>query len=92
VQEAHGKGMAMQFNYLTDKGAFVARPDGTFAVDFQKIKPAVSDLVHDLLMIEANGDYSGARKMLNELGVLRPPMVHALDKLKDIPVDIEPVR
>jgi hypothetical protein len=92
VHEAHGKGMAMQFNYLVDKGAFVTNPDGTFAVDFQKIKPAVRDLVHDLLDIEATGDYARAKKMLEELGVLRPAMVQALDRLKDIPVDIEPVR
>src|ERR1043166_9070922 len=92
VHEAHGKGMALQFNYLTDKGAFVARPDGTFGVDFAKIKGAVRDLVHDLLTIEATGDYARAKKMLDELGVLRPPMAHALDQLKDIPTDIEPVR
>ena len=41
VHEAHGKGMALQFNYLTDKGAFIARPDGTFTVDQTKIKGAV---------------------------------------------------
>jgi hypothetical protein len=92
VHEAHGKGMAMQFNYLTDKGAFVAKPDGTYAVDFQKIKPAVRDLVHDLLDIEATGDYARAKKMLNELGILRPQMERTLEKLKDIPTDIEPVR
>ena len=92
VHEAHGKGMAMQFNYLTDKGAFAANADGTFAVDFQKIKPAMRDLVHDLLDIEATGDYARAKKMLDELGILRPPMQHALERLKDIPTDIEPVR
>jgi hypothetical protein len=92
VHEAHGKGMAMQFNYLTDKGAFIENADGTFAVNFQKIKPAVRDLVHDLLTLEANGDYAGAKEMLDELGVLRPGMEKALAKLKDIPVDIEPVR
>ena len=91
VHEAHGKGMAMQFNYLMDKGAFVARPDGTFAVDFAKIQPAVRDLVHDLLTIEATGDYAGAKKMLDELGVLRPPLQQALAKLTDIPTDIEPI-
>ena len=32
--------MAMQFNYLVDKGAFVAEPDGTFTVDYGKIKKA----------------------------------------------------
>jgi hypothetical protein len=92
VHEAHGKGMALQFNYLTDKGAFVARADGTFSVDPAKIKGAVRDLVHDLLEIEATGDYARAKKMLDELGVLRPPMQRALDKLKDLPTDIEPVR
>jgi hypothetical protein len=91
VHEAHGKGMALQFNYLMDKGAFVARPDGTFAVDFAKIQPAVRDLVHDLLTIEATGDYAGAKKMLDELGVLRPQLQQALAKLTDIPTDIEPV-
>jgi hypothetical protein len=92
VHEAHGKGMALQFNYLTDKGAFVARADGTYAVDSQKIKGAVRDLVHDLLDIEATGDYARAKKMLDDLGVLRPPMQRTLDKLTDLPTDIEPVR
>jgi Peptidase family M49 len=92
VHEAHGKGMALQVNYLTDKGAFVASADGTFAVDFTKVKGAVRDLVHDLLEIEATGDYARAKKMLDELGVLRPPLQKALDKLTDIPTDIEPVR
>lgn len=92
VQEAHGKGMALQFNYLSDKGAFVAKPDGTFAVDFAKIQPAVRDLVHDLLDIEATGDYARARKMLDELGIIRPALSKVLDRLKDIPTDIEPIR
>ena len=92
VHEAHGRGMAMQFNYLMDKGAFVAKPDGTFAVDFAKIQPAVRDLVHDLLDIEATGDYARAKKTLDELGVIRPALARALDKLKDLPTDIEPVR
>jgi hypothetical protein len=92
VHEAHGKGMALQFNYLTDKGAFVAKPDGTFAVDFRKIQPAVRDLVHDLLQIEATGDYARAKKMLDDLGVIRPSLQKALDQLKDIPTDIEPLR
>jgi Peptidase family M49 len=91
LNEAHGKGMAMQVNYLMDKGAFVMRPDETFAVDYTKIKDAVRDLTHDLLTVEAEGNYAGAKKMLDTLGVLRPEFKRALDKLGDIPVDIEPV-
>ncbi len=91
IGEAHGKGMAMQVNYLMDKGGFVARPDGTFAVDYAKIKDAVRNLTHDLLTVEAEGNYAGAKQMLDTLGVLRPEFKAALDKLGDIPVDIEPV-
>jgi hypothetical protein len=91
VHEAHGKGMAMQVNYLTDKGGFVAREDGRFEVRFDKIKSAVRDLDHDLLTIEATGDYAGARRMLAELGVIRPNMQKALNSLSDIPVDIDPI-
>jgi hypothetical protein len=89
--EAHGKGMAMQFNYLTDKGAFVAHADGTFSVDDAKIKGAVRDLTHDILTIEAQGDYAAAKRMLDTLGVVRPPMQRAIESLKNIPVDIDPV-
>ena len=88
--DAHGKGMAMQFNYLMDKGAFVQRSDGTFAVDYTKIKDAVRDLTHDLLTVEATGGYAGAKKMLDELVVIRPAVQEQLAKLKGIPVDIEP--
>jgi hypothetical protein len=91
LKEAHGKGMALQVNYLTDKGGFIARPDGTFEVDYAKIKGAVRDLDHDLLTLEATGDYAGAKRMLDELGVIRPNMQKALDSLTAIPVDIEPV-
>jgi hypothetical protein len=84
--------MALQFNYLLDKGGFVARPDGTFGVDSAKIQGAVRDLVHDLLTIEATGDYARAKKMLDEMGVIRPELAQALGKLSDIPTDIEPIR
>src|SRR5271170_4109585 len=91
LNDAHGKGMAMQFNYLMDKGAFVQHPDGTFSVDMTKIKPAIAALDHDLLTIEAEGNYAGAKKMLDELGVMRPAVRKALDGLQGIPTDIEPI-
>ena len=91
LSDAHGKGMAVQFNYLTDKGGFVQHSDGTFSVDMKKIKQAVADLDHELLTIEAQGDYNGAKKLLDELGVIRPNVKKALDGLKAIPTDIEPI-
>src|SRR5262249_21917015 len=38
LSDAHGKGMAIQFNYLQDRGAFKQRSDGMYAIDFEKFK------------------------------------------------------
>lgn len=89
--EAHARGQAVQMNYLLDKGAVAARPDGRFAIDLAKMKAAVRDLDHDLLTLEATGDYAGTKRLLDRMGVIRPEMRRVLDKLADIPVDIEPL-
>ena len=65
--------------------------DGTFTVDMTKIKAAVAQLDHDLLTLEAEGDYAGAKKMFDELGVVRPSVKKTLDSLQGIPTDIEPL-
>jgi hypothetical protein len=91
ITEAHGRGMALQFNYLMQHGAFIALPDGTFEVNYTKVKQVVRDLTHNLLTLEAQGDYAAAKRMLEELGVMQPALTRALDRLKRIPVDIEPI-
>ena len=92
ITEAHGRGVAMQFNYLTDEGAIkFNEAKGTFSIDHAKIKDGVRKLTHDLLTLEAEGSYDGAKALLDKYAVIRPSMQHALDRLKDVPVDIEPV-
>jgi hypothetical protein len=51
----------------------------------------VRDLDHDLLTLEAQGDYAGAKKLQDEMGVVRPALQKSLDRLQGIPTDIEPV-
>ena len=87
--DAHGQGMAIQFNYLLDKGAFAEQADGTFSLDVEKFKQGVRDLDHDLLTIEAEGNYSVAKKMQDELGVLRPSLKKSFMRLEGIPIDID---
>jgi len=91
LHEAHGRGMALQFNYLREKAAFVKAADGTFAVDFSKIKAAVRDLNRDLLMIEATGDYGRAKALLDRFARLTPELELAIAQLHDIPTDIDPI-
>jgi hypothetical protein len=91
LQDAHARGMAIQFNYFLDKGAFAENPDGTYSVNVSKMKEAVNSLDHEFLTIEATGDYNGAKKMLTELSVIRPATQKTLNRLKSLPTDIEPV-
>ena len=90
VSEAHGKGIAVQLNYLLDQRGFVAKPDGTFEVNRDRIKEGVAALTRDIMTIQAEGDYSKAKELGERLGVVRPEVQTALAKLAAIPVDIEP--
>jgi Peptidase family M49 len=92
ITEAHGKGQAIQFNYLLDEGAIKVDPaTGTYGIDSGKIKDAVRKLATEFLTIEAEGSYEKAKAMLDKYGLIRPEMQKALDKLSDVPVDIEPI-
>jgi hypothetical protein len=92
IEEAHGRGIALQFNYLMDEGAL--RHDertGLFSVNPAKIKDAVTKLAGEIMTIQAEGSYDKAKAMLDKYGVIRPPMQKALDRLGNVPVDIEPI-
>jgi len=92
INEAHGRGVAMQFNYFTDEGGIkYDEVTGKFSIDESRIQDAVRKLTGELLTLEAEGSYERARALLVKYAVIRPAMRNALDKLNDVPVDIEPV-
>jgi Peptidase family M49 len=91
LNDAHGKGMAIQFNYLMDQGAVTANEDSTFGLNIEKFKQGVRDLTHDLLTLEAEGDVAGAKKLQDELGIVRPALKRSFERLQGIPTDIEPI-
>jgi hypothetical protein len=90
INEAHGKGQAVQLNYLLDSGGFVIKPDGTFAVDFAKIKQGVAGLTREIMTMQAEGNYAKAKELGERLGVVRDKTKALLDKMNGIPIDIEP--
>ncbi len=90
TSEAHGLGMAVQFNYLLDAGGIIAKSDGTFAVDLEKMKKGVAGLTREIMTIQAEGSYAKAKELTARLGVVRPEVQRALDKLGNVPIDIEP--
>nr|XP_043628771.1 nudix hydrolase 3-like [Erigeron canadensis] len=90
LKKAHGKGQALQFNWLFEKGAFVLHPDLTFSVNFDKIEEAVESLSREILTIQAKGDKVSAKTILDKYAQITPPLSMALEKLAkvQVPVDI----
>ncbi|HLE89628.1 MAG TPA: hypothetical protein VI753_00655, partial [Anaerolineales bacterium] len=91
IHEAHGRGTAVQWNWLREKGAIVPAENGRFRVIFDKYEAEIKALAHELLMIEATGDYDRAQKLLDQYGKSTPEIESVNERLKDIPVDIGPL-
>ena len=92
IKEAHGKGVAIQFNYLMDEGAIrFDAATGTFAIVPEKIRDGVRKLTAEIMTLQAEGSYAKAKALRDTYGVVRPEMQAALDRLKGVPVDIEPI-
>ena len=90
LNAAHAKGMALQVNYLLDHGAVRIDQEGRFSLDLAKTKKAVEGLTHDIMTLQAHGDYAGVKQLMDRMVVIRPEIQRALDRLTDIPVDIAP--
>ena len=90
INEAHGRGVAIQLNTFLDAGAVTVGRDGTFSVNHTEIRAAVEGLTRRLMTIQAQGNYAEARSVLDTLGVVRPEVQQALDRLRSVPVDIQP--
>ncbi|HPG38521.1 MAG TPA: peptidase [bacterium] len=91
IDEAHGGGVAIQFNYFIETGAFYADANGKLNYDRDKLLNAVKRLANTLLLIEARGDYTGAGQLVEKYRVMTPLMAKLIDELKHVPVDIRPV-
>jgi Peptidase family M49 len=90
LNEAHGKGTAVQLNWLIDAGAFRPGADGRFTLAPEKFGPAIDSLARELLTIEASGDKARAQALLDRLVVNRPETQRILSRLGKVPVDIAP--
>ncbi|KHK90518.1 dipeptidyl-peptidase 3 family protein [Novosphingobium malaysiense] len=90
--EAHGKGAALQYAYLRDHGAFTYDPQSRrYVVDDAKMEAGVRSLLHDILMLQALGDYEGTKAFMAKWAKLDPEAEAAIASMDTIPVDIRPV-
>ncbi|WP_456408046.1 dipeptidyl-peptidase 3 family protein [Caldithrix abyssi] len=92
INEAHGAGNAVIFNYLLEKGAYQFDPAAhRVKVNFEKIKDGVRDLANKVLTIQAQGDYMAAKKLLETYAVESEPIMIMRARLQELPVDIKPI-
>jgi len=92
VGEAHGRGAAMQYRFLREKGALVWDADARrFRIDEGKIDGAIGELVGAIVRLQGNGDYAGTNAFLGKYAVLDKEAQQVIDSMKDIPVDIRPI-
>lgn len=92
ISEAHGGGNAIIYNYLLGKGAYVYdEKNQKVSVNFEKIFPALKELANLILTIQAEGNYQGAKDLIEKYAVSSPSMQVLTKKLESLPVDIKPV-
>ena len=90
ASSAHGKANMIRFNYFQKMGAFNRNDDGTYTVNFDKMKDAVNALSNEILTIQGDGNYDKLAKWIAEDAVIPKQLQKDLDRLatKGIPVDV----
>jgi len=91
VASSHGKANMMRFYYFQEKGAFTRdEATGTYKVDFEKMKAAMTELCVRILTIQGDGDYETAKTWVENNGQIKEQLQKDLDRLSEanIPVDI----
>jgi len=88
---AHGKANMIRFYYFQETGAFERdAATGTYRVNFEKMKEAMLSSSEQILKIQGDGDYTTAKKLIEEQGFIREELQKDLDRIGEagIPRDI----
>ena len=92
INEAHGGGNAIIYNFLIEKGGFeYDESTQKVKVNFEKAYNMLEELANKLLMIQAEGNYQGAKELIEKYVVQSPSMKILIANLSILPVDIKPV-
>lgn len=91
ASSAHGRANMMRFNYFEDFGAFERDQSGHYRVVPERFSEAIDALSREILVMQGDGDYEKAGRMLEELGVIGEALRSDLDRIDDagIPVDVK---
>ncbi len=90
ASSAHGMANMLRFNFFLKHDAFTRNADGTYSVNFDKMKEASKLLTQKILKIQGDGDYEAAKAWIEQDGKIPAQLQKDLDKVNNmgIPVDI----
>ena len=91
ISNDQGVANMIRFNYFQDAGAFsYDNKSNTYTVNFEKMKDAMKALAHEILIIQGEGDYNAAKKLIEEKGFIRDDLLNDLYMVQKerIPKDV----
>lgn len=90
ASSAHGQANMLRFNYFEQQEAFTRNNDGTYAVNFDNMKKAITGLSSIILKLQGDGDKAGVIALMEKDGKVGAALQADLDRLSDakIPVDV----
>lgn len=91
ISNDQGVANMIRFYYFEEMGAFTRdKRSGKYSVNFDKMKEAMLKFSEEILVIQGEGDYEAAKKIINEKGFIRDELLNDLYKIQKerIPKDI----
>ena len=88
---AHGNANLMRFNFFKGFGAFSREEgSGAYRVNFEKFEGALNALSEKILVLQGDGDYEGAKNLMQQMGQVGTKLQTDIDRLASagIPTDI----
>jgi uncharacterized protein (UPF0335 family) len=91
IDEAHGRGAAVQYSYLKEKGAFAwDSSQSRFRIDYGRMEAGIRDLLTQLVRLQGDGNYEGTKAFFDRYARLDEEARTALAATAHIPTDIRP--
>lgn len=91
AEDEYGQAMMLIFHSLTEAGGIIREgQSGTYRVDPVKMQTGVEALVAKIIILQGDGDYTGAKQCIEKLARMDPQLEVDIKRLqtKRIPIDI----
>ncbi|MBU8892809.1 MAG: Zn-dependent hydrolase [Bacteroidales bacterium] len=91
ISNDQGVANMIRFYYFEEMGAFSRnKKSGKYEIDFDKMKEAMLKFSEEILVIQGDGNYNAAKKLIDEKGFIRDELLNDLYKIQKerIPKDV----